>query len=187
MDASGSAAFLLSALLFLLSQIPALLCESNADESSRVPRKDLSTEGPSVMIVFPENGAIMTEEKWTMRLQFSKFEGLSAIVMFGTGQSLNLSPLDTNFAIVITDFENGPYDVSVIMLDSNRNPVGPPGEAFVTFVVNVSAPVGAGSVSETSASTHVPRRLNDAQRSRSLSLNVLRIALSYSRSVDAKM
>jgi hypothetical protein len=103
-----------------------------------------------------------------------------------TGQSLNLSPLDTSFAVVITDFENGPYDVSVIMLDSNRNPVGASGEASVTFIVNVSAP-DAGGISGNSAASRLPLRLISVQRSRSLSLNVLRIAISYSRSVDAKM
>ena len=103
-----------------------------------------------------------------------------------TGQSLNLSPLDTSFAVVITDFENGPYDVSVIMLDSNRNPVGASGEASVTFIVNVSAP-DAGGISGNSAASRLPLRLISVHRSRSLSLNVLRIAISYSRSVDAKM
>lgn len=175
---------MLSALLFLLLQVPALLGESIPTTGAAVPPKH---EGPSVAIIFPEHGAVITEVKWTIRLQFSHFHGLSAIVMFGTGQSLNLSPLDTNFAVVITDFENGPYDVSVIMLDTNRNPVGASGETSVSFVVNVSAPVDEGGISGNSAASRFPLRLNSAQRSLSLSLNVLRIAISYSRSVDAKM
>jgi len=97
-----------------------------------------------------------------------------------------LSPLDSSFDIFITDFENGPYDVSVILLDSNRNPVGASGEASVTFIVNVSLPQHDSDLEPFSASP-LPRRLNAAQQPRSLALNVLRIALSYSRSIDAKM
>ncbi len=166
-------------LFAFLSQIPAILCERNTSDGLHAP-----LQLPSVTIVFPAHGQIITEAKWTMRIQFSNFEGLSAIVMFGTGQSLNLSPLDSNFAVVISDFENGPYDVSVIMLDGSRNPVGTSGEASLTFIMNVSAPMDADSTPGAPAASNLPPRLNAF---RSLHLNVLRMALSYSRSVDTNM
>jgi hypothetical protein len=182
-----SSSFLWLALVFLHSQMPVILGQSNSSESLPDTRMDSVADGPSATIVFPKNGAVISDSKWTMRLQFSGFQGLSAIVMFGTGQSLNLNSLDTNFALIITDFENGPYDCTVIMLDSNRNPVGGAGEASVSFVVNVSAPAEAGDASGSSPTQHLPRRLNAYRDSRSLCLKVLRIALSYSRSIDAKM
>ena len=163
----------------VLSLIPAIMCERNTSDGLHVPHPQ-----PSVTVVFPAHGQIISEAKWTMRIQFSNFEGLSAIVMFGTGQSLNLSPLDSNFAVVISDFENGPYDVSVIMLDGNRNPVGGSGEASLTFVMNVSAPMDADSMPGAPAASNLPPRLNAF---RSLHLNVLRMALSYSRSIDTNM
>jgi hypothetical protein len=182
------------ALFLFYSTIPAAICQSSTAEAS---------QAPAVVIAFPENGAVIREQRWSMKLRFSHFQGLSALVMFGTGvsvflsaclsvhvpatgQSLNLSPLDSSFDIVITDFENGPYDVSVILLDSNRNPVGASGEASITFIVNVSLPQHDTDLEPFSASP-LPRRLNAAQQPRSLALNVLRIALSYSRSIDAKM
>ena len=166
-------------LCLLHCQMPAHLCQ--IDSAFQVSP---SQGHPSVTIIFPERGAIISDSKWTMRLQFSQFEGLSAIVMFGTGQSLDLKSLSSSFSLILSDFENGPYDVSVLMLDSNRNPVGSSGEASVSFIMNASVSV---DVLGMSAASHLPHRLSAPRHSRPLALNVLRIALSYSRSIDAKM
>jgi hypothetical protein len=179
--------FLPLVLFVLPFQTSILFCRSNATEGLQDASQVSFTDGPTATIIFPQNGAIISESKWTMQLQFSHFQGLSAVVMFGTGQSVNLKSLDSNFALIISDFENGPYQCTVIMLDSDRNPVGGSGEASVYFIVNVTASVETGDLSATSAPSHFPRRLNAYRQSRSLGLKVLRIALSYSRSIDAKM
>ena len=172
----------------LHSRMPAHIChQSNPVEALQVSPGDISSQGPTVRIIFPEFGAIISDSKWTMRLEFSNFEGMLAIVMFGTGQSLNLNSLSSSFSLFLTDFENGPYDVSVLMLDSNRNPLGGAGEARVSFSLNASVSADASRLSGMPAASHLPHRLNAPRHSRPLALNVLRIALSYSRSIDAKM
>jgi hypothetical protein len=174
-------------LLLLQVQVLAVLCRSDSSECPQEAVAD--SEGPSVAITYPNNGAVISESKWVMTLEFCRFQGLSlsAIVMFGTGQSLNLNSLDKHFNVVITDFENGPYDVSVILLDSNRNPLGAFGEARVSFVVNVSDAADAAVTAALPQGSNFPHRLHATPSARALPLNVLRIALSFSRSIDMKM